>query len=132
CQTASTAEPYFLRKRQSGTPARVSSSATSPPKPSRSKALAMAIDWNKPIRTRDGQKARLACVRKHERLPMVVLIDQGHYEGVEGDTGDGRFNLGGEESSLGLVNYDTVTSPECWVVWWPIALSHAVHSSLDS
>src|SRR5690606_41364149 len=92
----------------------------------------MAIDWNKPFRTRDGKKARLACVRKHERLPMVVLIDQGQFESVEGYTKDGRFNLGGEESSLDLVNYETVTIPGCWVVWWPVALNHTIHTSLDS
>lgn len=63
---------------------------------------------------------------------MVVLIDRGQFESVEGYTKDGRFNLGGEESPFDLVNYETVTIPECWVVWWPIALNHTIHSSLDS
>lgn len=75
----------------------------------------MAVDWDKPIQTRDGRQARLLGMRNHPKYPRVVAAPAyggDGFENVDVYTEDGEVYAGGQPHACDIIN-----APQRHVRW---------------
>ena len=75
----------------------------------------MAVDWDKPIQTKDGRPARLLGMRNHPKFPRVIAVPAyggDGFERVDTCTEDGRIC-----GVIGPHFSDIVNAPQRHVRW---------------
>ena len=68
--------------------------------------MSKAIDWTKPVQTRDGRKVRVLCTDGPKRSPVIGIVDGNTYPSIW----DGK----GKNASSAT---DLINVPEKRVVW---------------
>lgn len=78
------------------------------------------IDWNKPVRTKDGREVRVLCTDRvtDSSYPVLALVKDGcGYEAAHSYTIEGKYRISGTESKNDLENVPEVKS--IWVNVYP-------------
>lgn len=63
-----------------------------------------AVDWAKPVQTRDGRKARVLCTDLRGLLPVAAAVEQGGFDVIHRVRLDGSAGWGGLQNALDIVN----------------------------
>src|SRR5690606_23192331 len=78
------------------------------------------IDWNKPVRTKDGREVRVLCTDlvSPSGYPVLALVkDSCGYERVQSYTIEGKYRRSGSENRNDLENVPEITN--LWVNVYP-------------
>jgi len=63
------------------------------------------FDPTKPVKTRDGRKARIICTDRNDKdYPIVALVDDSDYEEIKSYSSEGAYLHTMDESASDLIN----------------------------